>query len=175
MLGCCCFFSSWSPLQCEYCSSEQGRSRRVQCVHSLYTRTRYEKKIFLRCTYKGHLIEPNISPKNVTITRPSPTVMVVSWIPLSYSEARGFISHYTVVYSPLTSGSKRQALDTMTQTVPGMDTNTTRIEGLDANTDYIVLVSATNGAGTSHLSAPLFVVADTTGMASICVDVWLIK
>ena len=89
--------------------------------------------------------------------------MVVSWIPLSYSEARGFISHYTVAYSPLTGGSKRQALGTMTQTVPGMDTNTTRIEGLDANTDYIVQVSATNGAGTSTPSAPLHVAAGTSG------------
>ena len=163
----CCACSSWSRLQCEYCSSEQGRSRRVQCVHSFYTRTRYEIITFCHFIVKHlDLTEPNIPPKNVTITRPSPTVMVVSWIPLSYSEARGFISHYTVAYSPLTSG---QALDTMTQTVPGMDTNTTRIEGLDANTDYIVQVSATNGAGTSHLSAPLHVVTDTTGMASICV------
>ena len=82
--------------------------------------------------------------------------MVVSWIPLSYSEARGFISHYTVAYSPLTSGRKRQALDTMTQTVPGRDTNTTRIEGLDANTDYIVQVSATNGAGKGEVSPLVF-------------------
>ena len=27
---------SWSSLQCEYCSSEQGRSRRVQCVYLLH-------------------------------------------------------------------------------------------------------------------------------------------
>ena len=52
---------------------------------------------------------------------------------------------------------KRQGTDTITQTVPGMDTNTTRIEGLDANTDYIVLVSATNGAGTSEISTPTLV------------------
>ena len=96
------------------------------------------------------LTEPSTSPRGVTITRPSPTAMVVSWIPLSYSEARGFISHYTVAYIPL---ARRQALDTMTQTVPGMDTNTTRIEGLDVNTDYIALLSATNGAGTSQLNS----------------------
>ena len=94
----------------------------------------------------------------MTVAHLSATVMVVSWIPLSYSEARGFISHYTVAYSPLTSGRKRQALDTMTQTVPGMDTNTTRIEGLEANTDYIIQVSATNGAG-SILTSPVLVTA----------------
>ena len=103
-------------------------------------------------------LRPSIAPKNMTISRPSPTVMVVSWIPLTYSEARGFISHYTVAYTPLTSNErKRQAPDTMTVTVPGMDTNTAGIEGLDPNTDYTVQVSATNGAGTSPLSAPAMI------------------
>ena len=103
---------------------------------------------------------PSVTPKNVAIFRPSPTVMVVSWIPLTYSEARGFISNYTVAYTPLTSNRrrrKRQALDTMTVTIPGMNINTTRIEGLDPNTDYIVLVSATNGVGKSDLSNPFLV------------------
>ena len=77
---------------------------------------------------------------------------MVSWIPLSYSEARGFISHYTVTYSPVIIGRKRQALVTMNQTVAGMDAYTASIEGLDANADYNVWVSATNGAGTSQLS-----------------------
>ena len=102
------------------------------------------------------------------ITRPSPTIMVVSWIPLTYSEARGFISHYTVAYTPLRSGTKRQALDTMTQTVPGMDANTTRIEGLDANTNYSVQVSATNGAGTSELSTPLLSSVPAIGGGTYC-------
>jgi hypothetical protein len=38
----------------------------------------------------------------------------------------------------------------MNQVVTGMDTSTTRIEGLNANTDYIVQVSATNGAGSAN-------------------------
>ena len=79
--------------------------------------------------------------------------MVVSWIPLTYSEARGFVSHYTVVYTPVISNEmKRQAPNTMTVTVPGMDASATRIEGLDPNTYYTVQVSATNGAGTSKTS-----------------------
>jgi hypothetical protein len=85
--------------------------------------------------------------------------MVVSWISLSYSEARGFISHYTVAYSSQIRGRKRQALNTMTLTVSGMDTNATMIEGLDANTEYIVQVSATNGAGSNQLSSSIFVPA----------------
>ena len=90
----------------------------------------------------------------MTVTRPSPTVMVVSWIPLNYFEARGFISHYTVTYSPALqmNGRKRQAPNEMTKNVIGMDGNTTRIEGLDQDTNYTVRVSATNGAGTSNFS-----------------------
>ena len=45
-------------------------------------------------------LAPSIAPKNVTLSRPSPTVMVVSWIPLTYSEARGFISQYTCGLHP---------------------------------------------------------------------------
>ena len=112
---------------------------------------------------------PNII-QNVSVMRPSgSTVMVVSWIPLSYSEARGFISQYSIHYSPVTSEKRRQEVDAFNQTVPGMDTNTTRIEGLDANTDYIVQVSATNGAGTSKLSAAVRADVLVEGMCtSLC-------
>ena len=91
---------------------------------------------------------------DVNIDRSSPTVMVVSWTPLSYVEARGFISHYTVAYSPQTSdGRKRQATG-QTATVPGTNSSATRIEGLHTDTVYSVQVSATTGGGTSELSIP---------------------
>jgi hypothetical protein len=89
--------------------------------------------------------------------------MVVSWTPLSYSEARGFISHYTVIYSSLRNERKRQAVEG-NETVLGMDSNTIRIEGQDANTDYIVQVSATNGAGTSELSLAITATLPSGGM-----------
>ena len=110
------------------------------------------------------IIAPSIAPMDVSIDRTSPTVMVVSWTPLSYVEARGFISHYTVAYSPLTSsGRKRQARDTMFQTVPGMDSSTTRIESLDPDTVYFVQVSATTGGGTCESSVPVLVEASERG------------
>ena len=102
---------------------------------------------------------------DVSIDRTSPTVMVVSWTPLSYVEARGFISHYTVAYSSQTSdGRKRQVLDTMFQTVPDKDSSTTRIEGLDPDTGYTVQVSATTGAGRNEFS-PAICIAATATMA----------
>jgi hypothetical protein len=84
--------------------------------------------------------------------------MVVSWIPLSYSEVRGFISHYTVTYSPVVSGREVQSGVT-TNRVEGMDASTTTVEGLDPGSVYNVQVSATNGAGTSGLSTVIRVAA----------------
>jgi hypothetical protein len=82
--------------------------------------------------------------------------MVVSWTSLSFSEARGFISHYTVAYASLRMG---QTAGTMTKRVSGMDTDTTIVEGLTPDAEYSVQVSATNGAGTSDLSSA-FIVAE---------------
>ena len=81
--------------------------------------------------------------------------MVVSWTPLSYVEARGFISNYTVTYFPQTSdGRKRQAI-IQTVDVPGMDSSTVTIANLDPGTVYSVQVSATTGGGTSGSSVPV--------------------
>ena len=118
------------------------------------------------------LTAPNIAPQNLSVNRTSPTVMVVSWTPLSYVEARGFISHYTVAYSPQTSGGrKRQVLDTMFQTVPGMDSSTTRIEGLDPDTVYTVQVSATTGGGTSTVGVGTALTMPTSDAAGIAAGV----
>ena len=98
--------------------------------------------------------------------------MVVSWTPLSYVEARGFISHYTVAYSPQTSGGrKRQELDTMFQTVPDMNSSTTRIEGLDPDTVYTVQVSATTGGGTSTVGVGTALTIPTSDAAGIAAGV----
>ena len=108
---------------------------------------------------------------DVSINRTSPTVMVVSWTPLSYAEARGFISNYTVAYSPQTSdGRKRQARDTMFQTVPGMDSSTTTIDNLDTDNVYSVQVSATTGAGRNEFSPASCEAAttDTIGQIFSC-------
>ena len=79
--------------------------------------------------------------------------MLVMWIPLSFTEARGFISHYTITYSPVISEMKRQSSAPMPKTVLGMESNSATIDGLDPNTKYEVGVSATNGADISDASA----------------------
>ena len=80
-----------------------------------------------------------------------PTVMVVSWTPLTLSEARGFITSYTVFYSPQVSRRKQQEPSTMQKTV-SEDFNQTFIDGLDPNTAYDVQVSASTKVGASALS-----------------------
>ena len=98
---------------------------------------------------------PSTAPMDVSIDRTSPTVMVVSWTPLSYVEARGFISHYTVAYSPLTSDGRKRQDNIQAVDVPGMDSSTVIINYLDPDTAYFVQVSATTGGGTSAWSEPV--------------------
>ena len=76
--------------------------------------------------------------------------MVVSWIPLTLSEARGFITSYTVFYSPQVSRTKQEP-NTMQKTVSG-DVNQTTIDDLDPNTAYDVQMSANTNGGVSALS-----------------------
>ena len=77
--------------------------------------------------------------------------MVVSWIPLTLSEARGFITSHTLFYSPHVSRTKQQEPNTMQMTVSG-DVNQTIINSLDPNTAYYVQMSANTKAGASALS-----------------------
>ena len=77
--------------------------------------------------------------------------MMVSWTPLSLSEARGFITHYTVAYFPQQSSSKQQEPNTIYKNVSS-DSNQTTIDGLDGSTDYGVQVSASTNAGSGDFS-----------------------
>ena len=78
-------------------------------------------------------------------------MLVVSWIPLTLSEARGFITSYTVLYSPQVTRTKQQESNTTQMTVSGEVSQTT-IDGLDPNTAYDVQMSANTKAGASPLS-----------------------
>ena len=104
--------------------------------------------------YIIHYIEPSIAPKNIEVVRISGSMMRVSWTSLTLTEARGFITHYTVAYSPSSSGSKREELDTLYQTV-SKDSSEATIEGLDGNTAYVVQVSASTAAGDGDYSGAI--------------------
>ena len=78
-------------------------------------------------------------------------MLVVSWIPLTLSEARGFITSYTVFYSSQVNRKKRQEPNTMQKTVNG-DVDQTTIDGLDPYTAYDVQMSANTNGGASGLS-----------------------
>ena len=103
-----------------------------------------------------------------TVKRTSPTTMVVSWRPLTLAEARGFISHYTVTYSPqiISDGRKRQAA--MMKIVSGMDANMTSIDGLDPDTVYNVQGSATTGGGDGNFSETIQATLFLGGTVHVC-------
>ena len=86
------------------------------------------------------------------MVRISGSMMRVSWTRLTLTEARGFITHYTVAYTPSSSGSKREEPNTLYQSV-GNDSNEATIEGLDGDTAYAVQVSASTAAGSGDYSS----------------------
>ena len=92
--------------------------------------------------------------------------MVVSWTLLTLSEARGFITSYTVFYSPHVSRRKRQEPNTMQKTVNG-DINRTTIHDLDPNTAYDVQMSANTKVGASSLSGVISASVPDEGEARI--------
>ena len=101
--------------------------------------------------------------------------MVVSWTPLTLSEARGFITSYTVFYSPQVSRRKRQEPKTMQKTVSG-DVSRTTIDGLDSNTSYGVQVSANTKTGASALSEVILApVPPNTGNVTIITVVYFLS
>ena len=91
--------------------------------------------------------EPNTSPRNIIVERPTPITMLVSWTPLTLPEARGFVTFYTVAYTPVLNSRRRQvSQDTMYMNVSANSSSVT-IVGLDGSLMYSVQVSAGTRAG----------------------------
>ncbi len=95
---------------------------------------------------------PSVS-LNFNVSRTSPTAIMVSWKPLTLSEARGFITFYIIEYYPFIVENKRQSLDIMRMDVSAFLSSTT-IGGLDGKLDYIIQVSASTSAGSGVGSSP---------------------
>ena len=92
-------------------------------------------------------LAPDVTPRNFIVERVSPTTMSVSWTPLTLSEARGFVTFYTVAYTPVLNRRRRQvSQDTMYMNVSA-DSSSVTIVGLDGSLAYSVQVSAGTRAG----------------------------
>ena len=92
--------------------------------------------------------------------------MWVSWRPLSRSEARGFITNYTITYWRVGSN----AANTSTITVSGEDASSAIIINLDPNSDYYFTVSAGTVQGVGNVSVAMVILAQSSG--SKCISDW---
>ena len=93
----------------------------------------------------------------MTTNRINDTSALVSWTPLSLTEARGFITYYNLTY--WTVGS--DILDSESTIVSG-DENSTIISGLDPDSQYNFVVSAGTVVGESNFSEPIILSKYTT-------------
>ena len=90
---------------------------------------------------------PNVAVMDVVVERTSPTTMDVSWRPLTLSEARGFVTFYSIAYTPTPNSRRRQApQDTMYMNASA-DSSSVTIQGLDGDLAYSVTVAGGTRAG----------------------------
>ena len=93
--------------------------------------------------------------KNVTVERTSPTTMLVSWTPLTLSEARGFVTHYTIAYTPVINSRRRQVSQDTTYQNVSADLSNETISRLDGSLAYSIQVSAGTITGQGVQSAAI--------------------
>ncbi len=96
---------------------------------------------------------PSIAPNITEIRRTSPTTIIVSWKPLTLSEARGFITFYIIDYSSSLNKKKRQAPSDIMRVSAIADSSNAIIDGLDEDLIYSVRVSANTSAGGGEISS----------------------
>ena len=95
----------------------------------------------------ANILAPDVTPRNIMLERTTPTIMLVSWTPLTLSEARGFVTFYTIAYTPVLNSRRRQvSQDTMYMNVSA-DSSSVTIVGLDDSLAYSVQVSAGTRVG----------------------------
>ncbi len=82
----------------------------------------------------------------------------MSWRPLTRSEARGFITNYTITYWRVGSN----AANASTITVSGEDASSATIVDLDPNSDYYFTVSAGTVQGVGNVSAAMVIPAQSS-------------
>ena len=90
---------------------------------------------------------PNVAVENVVVDRTSPTTMDVSWRPLTLSEARGFVTFYSIAYTPTPNSRRRQAPQDTMHVNASADSSSVTVVGLDGDLAYSVTVSASTSAG----------------------------
>ena len=73
--------------------------------------------------------------------------MAVSWRPLTLSEARGFVTFYSIAYAPTSNSRRQQAPQDMMRVNASADSSNVTIMGLDRDLGYSVTVSASTIAG----------------------------
>ena len=98
--------------------------------------------------------------------------LAVSWTPLTLSEARGFVTFYTIAYTPILNSRRRQvSQDTMYSNVSANSSSVT-IVGLDGSLTYSVQVSAGTSAGQGVLSTAMVAELASTGMEYIYLRIY---
>ena len=106
-------------------------------------------------------------PGPVTISdvnRLNGTHMTVTWVPLTLEEARGFITHYTIIAIPTNEVRKRQDNGTISYNFSSSASSGT-LGGLSTGVEYDVIVIGNTVAGAGQQNPAILVPTVTTPTA----------
>ena len=99
-----------------------------------------------------YTLAPNAVP-DVTGSRLNITHMNITWTKLSFAEAKGFLTRYTVSYDTVESRRRKEALVEFVHS----ESSYKVIGGLGITTSYLVTVSASTAAGQGSSGSSIIV------------------
>ena len=104
------------------------------------------KQIPFLCTIFIFSLPAPLPVQNVMATRINNTAIRVSWSPLTLTQARGFLTGYTITLTPISTSRKRQTSGIVT--VMAGPTNTSIVvTGLNPTLHYSVTVAGNTSVG----------------------------
>ena len=142
-----------------------GAGEPVSVVEFTAEGSKFKQQQFKSYHYICTRTVPLIHPRDIGSTRLNGTAVRVSWRPLSRSEARGFITNYTITYWRVGSN----AANASTITVSGEDASSAIIINLDPNSDYYFTVSAGTVQGVGNVSVAMVILPQS---GSKCISDW---
>ena len=99
------------------------------------------------------LVVPNTAPHNVKVTRTSSNTANVTWTKLTLVESRGFITNYTISYSPL---SMKREVNIFKKIENGNEEHSLLMD-LEENSEYLLMMAASTRDGLGKYSNSILI------------------
>lgn len=123
----------------------------------IFTITKFTRELRKNCTLcvlydlSYFSLAPDTAPRNFSAVRLSGSIIEMLWIPLTLSEARGFVISYTASYGQQLATSN-ETIQPQEQIETGIQSNVATVTRLQEDATYLVQVWANTAAGAGKRS-----------------------